>query len=208
VEYVIDLLLDFYGPMPYALVFLVLMACGFGVPIPEDVILIAAGVLAYYGVSDVYLMIVVGFCGVMIGDSTMFLLGAKYGRKLTKVWLFHKLLPDERLDAVQKILNERGTKLLFAARFMPGLRSPIFFSAGTLHVPFRKFFLYDGAAALLSVPLIVGAVYYWGDAFDKVVTYIKRVEHGILFVIFAIIAFAVFKWWWGKRRKKQQSMSV
>ncbi len=204
----IDLLLDFYGGTPYMLVFGILLACGFGVPIPEDVTLFAAGVMAYYGVSNLWIMMAISLAGVLIGDSSMFFLGAKFGRKLTKKWIFHKLLSDERLDAVSKSLNEKGDKLLFAARFMPGLRSPIFFTAGVLHVPFRKFILYDGAAALVSVPLIIGAVYTFGDTLDHVVTVIKKVEHGILLVIFFAILAAVGKWYWAKKKKQREDLST
>ena len=61
---------------------------------------------------------------------------------------------------------------------MPGLRAPIFFSAGTLHLPYRIFVFYDGFAALISVPTIIGAVFYFGDELDKVVRVIQRIEHG------------------------------
>jgi membrane protein DedA with SNARE-associated domain len=48
----IDFLLNFYGPTPYFLIFGILLACGLGLPIPEDITLFAAGLLAYYGVTD------------------------------------------------------------------------------------------------------------------------------------------------------------
>ena len=43
------------------------------------------------------------------------------------------------------------------ARFMPGLRAPIYFTAGTVGVKFHTFLFYDGLAALVSVPAIVPA---------------------------------------------------
>lgn len=199
----IDFLLNFYGPTPYLIVFGVLLACGLGLPIPEDITLFVAGVLSYYGVADLWVMIGVCLFGVMFGDSVIFLLGAKYGRRLTKKWLFHKLLPDERLEAVKKKFHERGNKLIFAARFMPGFRAPIFFSAGTLHLPFRVFFFYDGTAALLSVPAIVGAIYYFGDQLDQVIKVIQRVEHSIAFLIFGAILLILAKWYWTHRPLKR-----
>jgi len=200
----VDFLLNFYGPTPYLLIFGVLLACGFGIPLPEDVVLFAGGLLSYYGVSNLWIMIVVSMLGVLIGDSVIFYLGAKYGRRLTKKWFFHKLLPDDRLNAVQKKLHDQGNKVIFAARFMPGLRAPIFFSAGTLHLPYRVFLFYDGMAALLSVPAILGAVYLFGDELDKVVRWIKRVEYGIVIVI-AIIILAVLAKWYITHRKLRKA---
>jgi protein MpaA len=202
-DFLLDLLLDLYGPVPYAIIFSILIACGFGLPIPEDITLFAAGALAYYGVVDFFWILLLSFVGVMLGDSIMFMLGARYGRKLTRVWIFRKLLPDDRLDQVGKSLNEKGVKLLFAARFMPGLRAPIFFSAGALHIPFRKFFFYDGLAALLSVPAIVGAVFYFGDTLDHVIEVIKHVENGIVVLIFSTIGFLIGRHYWQKRKNSK-----
>ena len=56
----VDFLLSFYGPTPYFLVLGILLLCGLGLPIPEDITLFPAGLLSYYGVTDVWGVIVVG----------------------------------------------------------------------------------------------------------------------------------------------------
>ena len=202
----VDFLLGFYGPAPYLVVFGILLACGVGLPIPEDITLFAGALLSYYGVTHVGWMIVVSFAGVILGDSIVFYMGAHYGRRLTKKWFFHKLLPDDRLNLVgNKLRAKNGNKFIFAARFMPGLRAPIFFSAGTLHLPYRIFLLYDGLAALISVPLIIGAVYYFGDELDRVVRLIQRVEHGILSVIGVAVILILTKWYVTHRKLKAPS---
>jgi membrane protein DedA with SNARE-associated domain len=194
-ESLVDFLLNFYGSTPYWFVFGILLLCGFGLPIPEDVTLFAAGLLAYYGVTDLAWTIVLCFGGVMIGDSAMFLLGYKYGKKLTKKWFFQRLLPAERLSAASDQFKKKGSgKILFAARFMPGLRAPLFFSAGVLHVSFWRFFLSDGLAAIISVPAIVGAVYYFGDQLDHIVRIIKKIEGGIVIAVFVILGAFLLKW--------------
>lgn len=192
----VDFLLNFYGPTPYLLIFGMLLLCGFGLPIPEDVTIFAGGLLVYYGVCNLWLMIIVCFAGVMVGDSIMWWVGNKYGRRLSKVWWLQKFISEERMQEASHRLNKRsGGKILFAARFMPGLRAPMFLTAGVLHVPFWKFFFWDGLAALLSVPAIVGAVYYWGDQIDQVVRWIKRAEYGIIAIVLLFILVAVFKSW-------------
>lgn len=196
----VDYLLNFYGPTPLYVVFGVLVACGLGLPIPEDVTLIAGGLLAYYGIGSLGGTIAICFLGVMIGDLITFWLGATYGKKLTRKWFFRKMLPDDRLLVVQERLKQQGNKLIFAARFMPGLRAPIFFTSGSLHLPYRVFLFYDGLAALISVPAIVGAVYYFGDYMDKVIQVIKRVEHGILIVILLVFSTIVAKWYISHRK--------
>lgn len=202
-EHLINFLLNFAGPTPYLIILGILLLCGLGLPIPEDITLFVGGLMSYYGVTDVWIMIAVSLFGVLAGDTFIYYLGHHYGRRLTKIWFFHKLLPDDRLDAVGAKFREKGVKLLFAARFMPGLRAPIFFSAGTLHVPYRHFLLYNGGAALLSVPAIVGAVYYFGDEVDKVLAVIKRVENSIVMIIFVALALIAAKWYITHRKLKR-----
>ena len=201
-DFFVDFLLTLSGPGPYFLVFAVLLAWGLGLPIPEDVTLASGGLMSYYGATDLGWMILVCFLGVLVGDCFIFYLGSTYGRKLTKVWFFRRFLSEERLTIVQAKFHQRGNILLFFARFMPGFRAPIFFSAGTLHIPFRTFFLCDGSAALLSVPTIVGAVYFFGDEFDAVVRFIRRLEYGILFVAIGLVLLLILKWYISRRKVK------
>ncbi len=202
-DFLVDFLLNFPGPTAYLLIFGVLLACGLGVPIPEDITLFAAGIMAYYGIVNVYWMIGVCLVGVLVGDSICWYLGDHVGRRTTQIWLFRKLLREDHLSAARERLQRGGDKLLFAARFMPGLRAPIFFSAGMLHVPYRRFMLFDGCAALISVPAIVGCVYYFGDELDRVIRVIKRIEHGIVGVILVAVLLVVAKWYWTRRRTKR-----
>jgi membrane protein DedA with SNARE-associated domain len=73
-------------------------------------------------------------------------------------------------------------------------------------VPFRVFLFYDGLAALISVPLIIGAVYLFGDQVDHVMKIIKNVEHGILGVIAVIILLAIGQWYLSHRKLKQKGL--
>lgn len=202
-EQMVEFLMGFTGITPYLVVFSILLACGLGLPIPEDVTLFAAGLLSYFGNANVFVMIVVSFFGVMIGDSIIFLLGAKFGPQLTRRWIFARILHTERMAEIESRFQRWGNKLIFMARFMPGLRAPVFFSSGTLGLPFRVFFFYDGMAALLSVPAIVYSVYHFGDDIEKVIGVIRSVQNGILLVIAAIIIVVALRWALRRRRQKR-----
>ena len=201
-DFIVDFLIDYYGPIPYLAIFVILLACGLGIPIPEDVTLIAGGVLTYYGVCDVWVMIAIGLVGVLAGDCIVFWLGHKYGRKLLKRWPFRVFIDETKIEAVRLKLHNHGGKLLFSARFMPGLRSTVFFASGLLHFPFRKMIIYDGLAALISVPTIVYSVYYFGDFLEYVVKWIKKVEGGIAGTLMLIAIAVVAKYYFKQKKKK------
>lgn len=185
--------------------FFVLLLCGFGVPIPEDITLFAMGILSYYGLVDLNTAIIVCFAGVMIGDISVFLLGKHYGIRIAQKGIFSNFFHPERIEKTRELVRKYGNKVIFAARFIPGLRSAMFFSAGTFKMRFWVFLLYDGLAALLSVPLLVGATFYFGDQLHKVIQIARSVQHGILALIVAIVLFFVLKHYVTLKLKKRRS---
>jgi len=197
----IDLLLDYYGPTPYALVFGMLLLCGLGLPLPEDLTLIAGGLMVYFGVCEPWPMVLTGLVGVLLGDSMMWFLGHRYGKKLVKLKFIKVLLSEERLNyARKKLQSPKAAHILFWARFMPGFRAPLFFSSGLLKIPYSMLFIWDGLAALLSVPAIILSLYYYGDRFELAIRWIQRVEHGIVLLVLAGVAILFAKIYIDKRR--------
>lgn len=198
-DFLLDLLIEFAGPGVYFLVFLVLLLCGFGLPIPEDITLIAGGTMVYYGVANFYPMLVVCMFGVMMGDSAMWFLGNHFGHRILRIKWFAKLLPPERIESARnKLLGTEAPSffsrfILFFARFMPGLRAPIFFSAGMFKIPFLKFFFWDFLAALLSVPAILWATFAFGNRLDHLLKNVKNAEGWIIGLFVFVILMLILK---------------
>lgn len=185
--------------------FFVLLICGFGVPIPEDVTLVAGGIISGLGYTNVHTMFAVGMAGVLIGDATMFTIGRIYGTKVMQVRFVARYLTEERFMAVQEKFAKYGNWVLFVARFLPGLRSPIFLTAGmTRKVSFWRFLLMDGFAALISVPVWVYLGYFGANNRDWLLTWLHRGQSGILMVL-AVAAVGLGVWWWLRRRKTAKS---
>ncbi len=187
----VDYLMSMDALTIYGIGFTVLLACGLGVPIPEDITLLLMGYMTYHAMPDgsprphasVWLAVTVGMAGVMIGDGFIFYMGHRFGVKLLEKWPFRRMLGGGRLEKARKFINKNGPKVLFSARFMPGVRSVVFFTSATLAIPYRRFLIYDGLAAMLSVPALVVAAWYWGAQFDRVVAKARQAEHGILAII-------------------------
>ncbi len=199
----------------WAICFGVLLLCGFGLPIPEDITLVTCGYLTYLlaptgatfgdGLTLALVATTVGMAGVMIGDLTMFTLGRRYGDYLAEIWPFRVILGQGRKQKAEEFLAKRGPQVLFSARFMPGLRSVVFFTSGTLKVQYAVFLRYDGLAALLSVPALVMTSWYFGDQIAAVIDYARKAEHGILAVIVVTVLAFAGKYWWGQRKKRSEA---
>jgi membrane protein DedA with SNARE-associated domain len=186
-------LLHFHGAAGYVGVFSVLIACGLGLPLPEDVALITGGYLAGkgppVGVGSLPLMMLVGLAGILIGDSIIFRAGATYGEALLETRL-GRHIPGEKVERIIGLFERHGPKFIMVARFLPGVRAVTYFVAGTTGVPYWKFILYDGIAACASAP---GWVYlgFWAGKhrmLHKAWHYAKEVQIGILLAVAALLA--------------------
>ncbi|MBI3544898.1 MAG: DedA family protein, partial [Deltaproteobacteria bacterium] len=169
---------------------------------PEDLTLFTMGYVAYSGIASFRASCAVCLFGVLFGDSMIYWIGRRYGTRLLKKGIFAKIFPPDRMAAAKERFHRMGNKVIFAARFMPGLRAPTYFSAGTLHLPFRVFVFYDGLAALLSVPLLIGTTYFFGEQIDRAIAIARRVQHGIVFGILGLIALLVLKHYLFSKRRK------
>ena len=100
---VFEFLMPIFTQYGYWAVFVMLLICGFGVPVPEDVTLVTGGVIAGLGHADVHTMFAVGMAGVLIGDGMMFILGRLFGPRIIKLPLFHSVLTPERFEKARHL---------------------------------------------------------------------------------------------------------
>jgi len=160
-----------------------LLLCGLGLPVPEDISLISAGYLAHLGTVEIHSVFLVCFVAVLGGDTLAFTLGRSFGTRLLASRFGHRYFTPKRQRRVRAYFRTYGSKVVFIARFLPGLRFSIFLSAGMLHVRPYVFIVYDSMAALVSVPFLVYSAFYFGDRIDQVLKWAKRSEYGILLLV-------------------------
>ncbi len=189
----------------------VLVGGGFGLPIPEDIPLLLGGYLcskeaeaAIGSRTHLHIMLPITFLAVVGTDWLVFWMGRVLGPRVTSFPILGRHLKPERLVRARKFLADHGGKSLFIARFLPGLRSVAFVSAGALHVPFWKMVVYDGSAALISVPTLVLVGWYFAEYFDEARIWVMHAEHFVLAVIvLSIVGFVIIK----KMRKSRKPIA-
>ncbi len=150
----------------YSAILGVLILCGFGLPLPEDITLIFAGLLASTHKISLGGALIVGFFGVILGDSILFFLGRRYGKKLFSIKPFSIAFPPHRIEAAEIKIISNQHFICFVGRFIPGLRACIFALVGSMGVKPKVFYIQDGLAALISVPVWVLVGYYTGENWD------------------------------------------
>ncbi len=170
------------GPGAYALLFGLLVSAGVGAPVNEDILLIGAAALTFYSVFSAPALIAVGIVGVVLGDILIFHWGYRYGAALTRTRFFSKIVSEKKLIEFQARCS-RGHGFLFVTRFLPGIRTPIFFAAGSLKIPYRRMAVLDFCAALIQVPILVYGVRYVGGNTDLILGYLERFQKVVLAVV-------------------------
>jgi membrane protein DedA with SNARE-associated domain len=199
----LERLILLFAESGYLAVFAALLLCGAGAPLPEDITLVAGGVIAGLGFANVHVMALVSLVGVLAGDAAMFLLGHRHGARIMQWPLVARLLTPERYCRVQEKFARYGNRLLFLARFLPGMRTAVYVTAGATHrVSFLRFFLLDGLAALISVPVWVYLGYFGAYNREWLAMWIGRGQHGIWIVGALALLVGLVLWWRHRRRTR------
>lgn len=161
---------------------------GLGLPIPEEIPIITAGVLSSQGLVRWSLALVVCVAGVLAGDTALYWIGHHWGERLLDWRLTRLVLSREREEAVKRAYVRHGVKIVFTARFVVGFRAAAFLTAGVAHVPFWKFIAVDGIAAMAGIPLSFGVAFLFTDQLAAVMRGVHRVERILALAVMALIA--------------------
>ena len=180
----------------YAIIVSVIILSGFGAPIPEDLPIMAGGFFCGKEdpITSVYIMLPLLFISIVGADGIVFFLGRKYGHHVPKLPLFRRFLTEVRLRKTEANLNKHGGKFIFVARFLPGMRAPAFFTAGIFKLPYWKFLLFDGTAALLSVPFFFFIAYFLASEFERAKKLAFEYQIiAVITVVSAVVAIIIIK---------------
>jgi membrane protein DedA with SNARE-associated domain len=183
----------------YAAIVVVLILTGMGLPIPEEVPIIAAGVISGHGQLDPWLALVCCVVGALLGDCASYWIGYRLGRGLIQRhrWWGRYVTP-EREEKIESMIRAHGFKVFFLARFLIGLRSTIYVTAGILRMSFRRFILIDAACATIIIGVFFGLSYLFGGVVRNWI----RMGEWIVTVVVVVVLAGVAIFFWQRHRRK------
>lgn len=173
----------------YAGLLLVLILCGLGLPVPEDLALLTGGFLVHRGITQYPTTLAVSFVGVVAGDNSLFFIGRRFGTGALKYLGFvrPRILP--RIERLKSFMDRHGNRAIFYARFLAGVRALIYLTAGSMGVTPQRFVVYDALGAAISVPIAVSIGYFFGDQIDSLIGYLGGFDRLVLMIAAACIVF-------------------
>jgi membrane protein DedA with SNARE-associated domain len=192
------------APTSYLAIVVVLVLAGSGLPIPEEVPIIAAGILSAHGSLEPLPAFLCCLFGAVAGDCIMYAIGYHFGRGILNEhrW-WARFLTPEREAQVEENFRHHGLKVFLVTRFLVFLRSPVYVTAGILRVSFRRFLLIDLVCATVVVGTFFGLTYLFGQ---HITQWLRHIE--VLLTIVAVIVLACLGFYlWHRHRRKLSEAS-
>jgi membrane protein DedA with SNARE-associated domain len=180
-----------------------MVASGFGFPLPEEVTIISLGLLAYVGSHpelfpppaagavpvSIWIAPIVCFIAVVLSDMLVFSLGRVVGRKILRWPPLATEMSGNVLRKIEDWSYRYGVGAVAIFRFTPGLRFPAHIILGLSKLEMWKFVAMDGMAALISVPTQILLVAFYGEVILKTMYKFKLgllTVGGVLFTAFLV----------------------
>lgn len=182
-----DWVAESFSHFHYLAPFLVLLLCGVGLPIPEEVTLIGAGLLVFQGHVDFLAITAVCAAAILIGDSIPFLLGRRYGMNALRLRWVRRIVHPERFARLERRFRDHGNWATFLCRFLAGVRIPGYFLAGTMRMGYGRFLLLDGLGVLVSVPISIWLGKVFADQLDALNAHYRQMHLLLAFLLVTLV---------------------
>lgn len=186
-----------------ALIFANVLAERVGLPLPAMPTLILGGALAAVGQLSAVDVFLAAFVACVIGDTLWYAAGVMYGRRVISLLCRISVSPDSCVRQTETRFTRWGRLTLVAAKFVPGLSTVVRPLAGTIHLGWWRFELYNGIGAALWVGVSVGAGWIFHDQLNVLIAWLR--DFGIIafgIIVGLIAGFVGAKWWHRKRFAK------
>ncbi len=186
----------------YLLVVVIMVLAGFGLPIPEEFVVITTSMLAFMALHpesypppepgargvNVYILMLVCFCSVFLSDLLVFQIGRRLGRGMGERKWFQKIVNPKAFKKVKFWTQKYGSAAAGLFRFLPGLRFPGHLACGALGIPAWKFIMIDGGLVLLTIPTQVYLISNYGE---EILIFMDRFKYVLMVIAILAILYII-----------------
>jgi membrane protein DedA with SNARE-associated domain len=188
---ILEILVGLFTSYGYWVVFFGVMLENAGLPVPGETILLAAGFFAAGGHFDLPLVMLIAANGAVLGDNAGFAIGRHYGRNFFTRFGKYLFITPHRLGLIDDFFHRHGNKTILIARFITGLRVFAAIFAGASKMPWRTFFVYNVAGAILWSIVISTLGYLFGNSWPLLEKWVGRSG---MFMLLAAVVIGMIAW--------------
>ncbi len=169
------------------------------IPIPSEVIMIPAGIAVTYGKFNLYVVILVGVVGNLLGAIFNYYIAIHYGRPILNKIGKYFFIKEEAILATERFFAKHGSFSTFTGRLIPLVRHYISLPAGISKMHFGKFCFYTTAGSALWVTILTYMGFLIGENKELIKEYV-HIAIVLCIVLCALLTLAYI--WFVKKQSK------
>jgi len=156
-------------------------------PLPSELVIPPAAWLASEGQFNIFLVVVCGVAGSVIGASINYFLSMWLGRLVIYALADHKIahffhINRQKVEKVEQFFLKDANYSTFIGRLLPVVRHLISIPAGFSKMPFGKFILFTTLGSLVWVSILAALGYIAGANRELLNSYFTELKWVLLFI--------------------------
>jgi len=188
----IDWLVTTIGAMGYPGIFLLMAMESSVIPVPSELVMPPAGYLAHRGEMNIWVAILSGTLGSLVGAYANYFAAHYLGRPLVLKYGKYVWITEEKFAKVETFFHKHGEISTFIGRLLPVIRHLISLPAGLAGMNHWKFSLYTLLGAGIWCTVLTWIGYFIGENQELIMKYSRQAVFGV--VIFSAVLIAVYVW--------------
>ena len=193
---VVTFLVHTVGRLGYAGVILLMALESSFVPFPSEVVVPPAGYLASLGQMNIFLVILSGIVGSILGSLLNYWIASRFGRDFLLKYSKYFFINTEKFARFEVFFNTHGEITTFVGRLIPVIRQYISFPAGLVRMNLKKFIFYTGLGAAIWCTVLAYVGYFVGNNIDIIKENIDYIMYFIFpaLILLVIIYMIIYKY--------------
>jgi len=157
------------------------------IPMPSEIIVPPAAYLASLGKMNIFIIIIAGTVGSVLGAIFNYIIGYYLGRPLVYKLTEHRFakylfISKDKLEGAEKYFLKNSNSATFIGRLIPVIRQLVSIPAGFCKMKFTNFLLFTTIGSFIWVSVLAALGYFIGSNQELLKKYYKELTI-ILFIV-------------------------
>ncbi len=177
--------------------------------VPEEVAVAGLAIWVHKN-PDAFLLFswLICLAAVLGTDLFLYMIGRLGGSRLMNTRIVQRFLKPERVHTFARKFQEKGVWFMLTARLIPGWRSAVFITAGSIHYPIERFLIADAISSVPLVTFFFFGGYFAADWINAIIGNLHQAQYLLLFLLFiGLVALGVVLYLrWMKLRQQEEAI--
>ena len=193
---------DFVLRVGYPGLFLLITLESTLVPIPSELVMPFAGILAARGEFSLPVILVINSSAALLGSAISYWIGAAGGKPLLLRYGKFALVRAKDIELTERFFARHGKATILIGRFLPVVRHIISVPAGIARMPLAAFFTQTFIGSTIWGAILIVLGYHFGDSFLATARELKHVDLIIGVVIIGVLIALAIRFVVRRRRER------